>query len=229
MSNMATSTMTSVMNMATATASAVSSTASATSTAAAAAGGMGMSMGGSSSSNACKISMLWNWTTINSCFIARSWHVHTKGGFAGTCIGVVLMGITVELVRRVQRELDRHLLAKWLARQRELDPNAVLAAADSDASKSGSFITKILPTTPSRALAGGYYHPSVFEQALRAFLYLLQYAGAYFIMLLAMYYNGYVIICIFIGGYIGNFIFGGDSFKNAAGQGTIETQKTCCC
>ena len=61
-------------------------------------------------------------TTINSCFIARSWHVHTKGGFAGTCIGVVLMGITVELVRRVQRELDRHLLAKWLARQRAARP-----------------------------------------------------------------------------------------------------------
>jgi copper transporter 1 len=226
---MASSTVTSaVMNMATATASAAHAAAASATTAASS---MGMSMGGSSSANACKISMLWNWTTINSCFIARSWHVHSKGGFAGTCIGIVFMGILVELVRRVQRELDRHLLARWLSRQRELNPNVVLnaAAAESDASKSGSFVTKILPTTPSRALAGGYYHPSVLEQALRAFLYLLQYAGAYFIMLLAMYYNGYVIICIFIGGYIGNFVFGGDSFKNAVGQGAIETQKTCCC
>lgn len=227
---MASTTTSAIMNMATATATAAASAASAT--AKSSMGGMGGMGGmGNANPNACKISMLWNWTTINSCFISRSWHVHTRGGFAGTCIGVVLMGITVELVRRVQREFDRHLLAKWLARQQELNPSAVLASAsaESDASKTSSFITKILPTTPARALAGGYYHPSVLEQALRAFLYLIQYAGAYFIMLLAMYYNGYVIICIFIGGYIGNFIFGGDSFKNAAGKGDIETQKTCCC
>jgi copper transporter 1 len=34
-----------------------------------------------------------------------------------------------------------------------------------------------------------------------------QFAVAYIIMLLAMYFNGYLIICIFIGAFIGAFIF----------------------
>ncbi|KAL8718824.1 MAG: hypothetical protein Q9225_004087 [Loekoesia sp. 1 TL-2023] len=49
--------------------------------------------------------------------------------------------------------------------------------------------------------------PTFFQQALRALIHMLQFAVAYFIMLLAMYYNGYIIICIFIGAYLGAFIF----------------------
>ena len=36
---------------------------------------------------------------------------------------------------------------------------------------------------------------------------MLQFAVAYFVMLLAMYFNGYVIICIFIGAFLGAFLF----------------------
>lgn len=36
---------------------------------------------------------------------------------------------------------------------------------------------------------------------------MLQFAVAYFIMLLAMYYNGYIIISIIIGAFLGAFIF----------------------
>lgn len=40
---------------------------------------------------------------------------------------------------------------------------------------------------------------------------MLQFAVAYFIMLLAMYYNGYFLICIFVGAWIGAFVFGWES------------------
>ena len=36
---------------------------------------------------------------------------------------------------------------------------------------------------------------------------MFQFAVAYFIMLMAMYFNGYIIICIFIGAWIGSFFF----------------------
>jgi len=42
---------------------------------------------------------------------------------------------------------------------------------------------------------------------VRALLHMAQFAIAYIIMLLAMYYNGYIIICIFIGAFFGAFIF----------------------
>ena len=48
------------------------------------------------------------------------------------------------------------------------------------------------------------------QQALRALIHTAQFAVAYFVMLLAMYFNGYIIICIFLGAYIGSFIFSWD-------------------
>lgn len=57
--------------------------------------------------------MLWNWYTIDSCFIAESWHVRSRGAFAGTCIGVILLVISLELVRRAHREYDAWIFRQW--------------------------------------------------------------------------------------------------------------------
>lgn len=250
---------TTAMSMAMGTATAAADAAA--TTAAQAMGGMGgMSHGGMGGAdpNACKISMLWNWNTINACFIARSWHIKTKGMFAGSCIGIVCLCIAIELVRRFQREYDRYLLRRWLDKSGQL----ALANADgvvnpestySDGTPKSSAasvpvvngqvtypvgawtvmmndpIFPVLRSSPNAA----FYTPSIFSQLVRATLYLFQYAGAYFVMLLAMYYNGYIIICIFIGGLLGNFLFGADTFKPVttagAGSGAINPQKTCCC
>lgn len=51
------------------------------------------------------------------------------------------------------------------------------------------------------------YRPSPVEQVTRALLHMLQFAVAYIIMLLAMYFNGYIIICIFVGAFLGSLIF----------------------
>jgi copper transporter 1 len=51
------------------------------------------------------------------------------------------------------------------------------------------------------------YRPSVVEHIVRSFMHMLQFAVAYFIMLLAMYFNGYIIICIFVGAFLGSLIF----------------------
>lgn len=235
--SMAATAVSSAMSMATGSAMAMASgtataaAASATSSAAA----MSMSMGGSGSS--CKISMLWNWYTINSCFLARSWHVTTRGQFAGTCIGVVCIGVLVELVRRLQREYDRYLLRTFAMRNNAMRAAASAGSDDSLAATKNNLPAiqyvlqdPIFPTLRSNPNAL-HYTPSILAQAVRAGLYLLQYAGAYFIMLFAMYYNGYVIICIFIGGFLGNFLFGGDTFKPAhSGEfGEVAPSKTCCC
>lgn len=63
----------------------------------------------------------------------------------------------------------------------------------------------------------GPYRPSPMEQLVRAFLHMLQFAVAYFIMLLAMYYNGYLIICIFIGAFLGSFVFSWEPLSLSTG------------
>jgi len=52
-----------------------------------------------------------------------------------------------------------------------------------------------------------HHRPFPVEQIIRALLHTLQFGVAYIVMLLAMYYNGYLIICIFIGAFLGSLIF----------------------
>lgn len=51
------------------------------------------------------------------------------------------------------------------------------------------------------------FRPSKIEQLIRATLHVLQFAVAYFVMLLGMYYNGYFVICIFVGAFVGFLLF----------------------
>jgi copper transporter 1 len=62
--------------------------------------------------------MLLNYNTVDSCFISSDWQVTSRGMFAGSCIGVLLLCIAIEAVRRLGREYDRRLI--WQARVRLL-------------------------------------------------------------------------------------------------------------
>lgn len=202
----------------------MSSTATATGTAAAASStasmDMDMDMG---SGNSCKISMLWNWNTVDSCFVSSTWHVRSAGMFAGSCIGVILLVMSLELLRRSVKEYDRYLIRK------HADATAALASpsrSDGDSGKGGA------PTTSAAAACAPVsrgYRPNIFEQAIRALLHMLQFAVAYFVMLLAMYYNGYIIICIFIGAYIGSFVFQWETLGTGGPNTSASKEATVCC
>lgn len=136
--------------------------------------------------------MLWNWYTIDSCFLARSWHVRSSGAFAGSCIGVVLLVISLELLRRAQREFDRYL--------RRPDPQL---SSDSEAGGGSNSSESGTAKSSSKIKVAGFGSPSsawsttcapkklkLWQQVVRSLLYMVQFAVGYFIMLLAMYYNG---------------------------------------
>ena len=53
---------------------------------------------------------------------------------------------------------------------------------------------------------GNGYIPDVFQQALRASIYTLQFIVAYLMMLLAMYVNGYILISMTLGVFVGFFL-----------------------
>ncbi|KAK1828920.1 Ctr copper transporter family-domain-containing protein [Podospora conica] len=183
-------------------------TAAATSSAAPAMGGMG-GMG-----HGCKISMLWNWNTVDSCFIASSWKITSTGMFAGSCIGVVLLVMSLEFLRRAVKEYDAFLVRRHAA---------AAAVRDSTTGKDGSDIVV------ASACAPVGYRPKIWEQAIRALLHMVQFAVAYFIMLLAMYYNGYIIICIFIGAFLGAFVFQWETLGLGEGKTSATKEPTVCC
>ncbi|KAI0885904.1 Ctr copper transporter family-domain-containing protein [Annulohypoxylon maeteangense] len=200
----------------------MSSTATATAAASTSTGSSmdmsGMSMGGDS----CKISMLWNWNTIDACFLASSWHITSSGMFAGSCIGVILLTMSLEFLRRTVKEYDRYLVRKHTS-----VPVAAMPTSSKD-SDSKDAITSSAPLNPGARNSVGF-RPTIFEQAIRALLHMVQFAVAYFIMLLAMYFNGYIIICIFIGAYIGAFIFHWEYIDGGRGATSASQEPTVCC
>lgn len=52
-----------------------------------------------------------------------------------------------------------------------------------------------------------WFRPTFVQQTIRTLLHMATFAVAYVIMLLAMYYNEYIIICIFIGAFLDAFAF----------------------
>ncbi|KAK3356829.1 ctr copper transporter [Lasiosphaeria hispida] len=166
----------------------------------------------------CKISMLWNWYTIDSCFISSTWQIRSAGMMAGSCIGVILLVMLLELLRRGVKEYDRFLLRKHAA------SHVTLVNSDNGTPKAGSDNNG--GAAHSVCLPQTEYRPAIVEQAVRALLHTCQFAVAYFVMLLAMYYNGYIIICIFIGAYLGSFVFQWETLglgphTSAANEGTV--------
>ena len=134
--------------------------------------------------------------------------------FAGSCIGVICLVCILELLRRLGREYDRYVALQVSASEPRLSgknlasssSDTETAALDRTASGNGSDKRPFFGFPQQRALA----RPTLLQQTVRALLHMVQFGLAYFIMLLAMYYNGYFIICILIGAFIGAFVFSWD-------------------
>ncbi|KAL6794471.1 Ctr copper transporter family domain-containing protein [Trichoderma sp. SZMC 28012] len=188
---------------------------------------MGMGMG---PAGMCKISMLWNWNVLDTCFISKSWQITSKGMFAGSCIGVVLLVIALEFLRRLSKEYDRLLIKQHVAKFRDASASAVVAApAANTAVKAGGESVNSQDVTRAAGNAMPPFRPNVLQQAARALLHMVQFAIAYFVMLLAMYYNGYFIICIFIGAYIGAFVFQWETLTVGSDNTSATNNPTVCC
>ncbi|KKY19691.1 putative ctr copper transporter family protein [Diplodia seriata] len=216
----------------TASSMAMSMASTATTSAATATSTAKMSMSGMGGGSSCKISMLWNWYTIDSCFIARSWHVRSAGAFAGSCVGVILLVVALEGLRRAQRELDRYFrrINNGTGASAASTTDAASAAtreeagggssASSSGTGGGSGKGGFAAAVTGRGAAGRGM-PVMgplkwWQQLVRSALFMVQFAVGYFVMLLAMYYNGYIIICIFIGAFLGAAIFQWDTYYSGA-------------
>lgn len=141
---------------------------------------------------------------------------------AGSCIGVVLLVMSLEFLRRGSREYDAFIVRQHLAAN---PPAAAMRGpSESDSDNKGPSVQAAPSPAPRRS-----FKPSLVQQLVRAVIHMAQFTVAYIIMLLAMYFNGYIIISIvspandtqapeqpslisvpsqIIGAFLGAFIFG---------------------
>ncbi|KAG4428365.1 hypothetical protein IFR05_016147 [Cadophora sp. M221] len=204
---------------------AVTSAAASASTTAAMDMDMDMGMGD------CKISMLWNWNTVDSCFIAKSWHITSNGVFVGCCIGVILLVMSLEFLRRLGKEYDRFILRQHTRQQASILSTNPIANSEtgtggtSPATAGKDVAVACTPQSQSNRGAMAPFRPNIFQQMIRATLHMVSFTVAYFVMLLVMYYNGYIIICIIIGAWLGSFVF---SWESVDVGGPKEEVTVCC-
>ena len=163
--------------------------------------------------------MFWNWYTLDACFLSTTWHITSRGMFARSCIGVIALVLLLEFLRRLQREYDR--LIQQHATQAARAFSTSKHDSNHSANNSNGGVNSEHPPHSAVPLLGDYstslplrrsgHVPTLSQQAVRAGIYTLQFSVAYVIMLLAMYYNGYVLVCIFTGAFVGFFVFSRDA------------------
>lgn len=179
--------------------------------------------------------MLWNWYTVNSCFIARSWHVRSKAAFAGTCIGVFLLVVLHQWLHRFAREYDAALI-------RSKSAKADVSVGSDDALATSEVSLQTLKPSQTPAMANTMSHKwfvaaksvrgiyaTPFEHLVRTLLFTLEWGLAYFIMLLFMYYNGFIIISCILGAFFGRLFFTYNEPLSCATIGdSREADRKCC-
>jgi copper transporter 1 len=164
--------------------------------------------------------MLWNWYTVDACFLAESWHVKNNGMFAVSCIGVAFLVVGLEVLRRIGKEYDTAILRQF---QRNISSRLADLKRQND--------SDVRYTEPAFVT----FRATPLQQFIRSLIHAVTFGVAYIIMLLAMYFNGYIIISIIIGAFLGKFFCDwmvqkiplGKMVGGSEAQGIEET--TVCC
>jgi len=126
--------------------------------------------------------MLLNWHTIDACFLSSAFHIRSSFTFFLSCLAAFLLVISLEFLRRSQRDFDRYLRARNAILQDEeyaLPEETEEKLLPNGGSGRESLMSKLKARTPV-----------VLEQLLRGFIHTVQFAVSYCIMLLFMYSNG---------------------------------------
>lgn len=126
--------------------------------------------------------MLLNWTTIDACFLFSAFHIRSSFVFFLACLGSFLLVISLELLRRCQREFDRYLRARRTIRQ---DKEYVLPEEMEE-----KLLDKGVEEMGEKDVMKERPGVIVWEQILRGLIHMMQFSVSYCIMLMFMYSNG---------------------------------------
>ena len=127
--------------------------------------------------------------------------------FAGSCIGVVLLVMSLEFLRRLSAEYDKYIAGQSRFFSFRAPFNSVPKSNSAVVGEAPSPEEQVPHQHASACAPRRSARPTLLQHIIRSLLHMVQFGVAYFIMLLAMYYNGYFIICILIGSFLGYFVF----------------------
>jgi len=160
---------------------------------------------GGHSGPTCNVLMLWNTQIEDTCIVFRQWHISSRFVFAISFLVVIFISLGYEYIRAYQRNVDRRI-ALALCRGKARDSGAVSGRTSPGLPGEDIEGAGLLSGRPKKlsALTPVPFYPRV----LRAALYGAQVFVSFFLMLVFMTYNAYLILAVVLGASIGHFVFG---------------------
>lgn len=148
----------------------------------------------------------------------------------------------MEALRRLGREYDNWVMRAFQARaaaESASDPSRKqYSMADKGATSTVTTAVTATATAPGFASRTVVFRASPLQQLVRSVIHAISLGVAYIVMLLVMSYNGYVIICVIIGGGLGKFfcdwmtsrivVNGGGEIGGHEAAAGIEEPSVCC-
>ncbi|KLO20369.1 Ctr-domain-containing protein [Schizopora paradoxa] len=162
-----------------------------------------MDMGGM-----CSMNMLWNTQIIDTCIVFPSWHIRSHGGFVLSCIAIVALGVFYEWLRFFARRVDRTVARSLLNAQGK----GRVSPSGAGRSRSASPLRSNEIAEDEGLLSGrpSLQHPTakvpVLARLTRATLYASTVFLSFFLMLVFMTYNAYLIIAVVLGAGLGHYL-----------------------
>ncbi|KAF1840449.1 Ctr copper transporter [Cucurbitaria berberidis CBS 394.84] len=135
----------------------------------------------------CNMNMLFTWDTTDLCIVFRGWHISGAGSLVFSLLAIVLLTAGYEAVREISRRYE--------------DSTRKLACEDTS-NESSSLLG------PGR---NGGRNEEQQTKIIKAILYAVQVFYSFFIMLLFMTYNGWVMLAVAVGAFVGYLLFSGAS------------------
>ncbi|KAI5197477.1 Ctr copper transporter [Aureobasidium subglaciale] len=129
--------------------------------------------------------------------------------FAASCIGVSLLVVCLEFLRRLGKEYDSYILRQFQRRVASLQylPRVSHVAPKFDDERNAGGCgpdASCAPSLPEQKYITFRATPA--QQITRGIIHAATFGVGYIVMLLAMYFNGYIIISIIVGAFVGKVL-----------------------
>ncbi|KAH7123850.1 Ctr copper transporter family-domain-containing protein [Dendryphion nanum] len=139
----------------------------------------------------CNMNMLFTWDTENLCIVFSGWRITGTTSLILSLFAIILLTAAYEAIREISRRYDTY--AKSVA----------------DGRRSGDDLTNDNEESSSLLHPGRQAGKPSEQQTkiIKAVLYAVQVFYSFFIMLLFMTYNGWIMLAVGVGAFVGYLLF----------------------
>ncbi|KAL2358150.1 Ctr copper transporter [Cryomyces antarcticus] len=140
----------------------------------------------------CSMNMLFTWDTNNLCIVFKSWRIRSTTSLLFSLLAIVALTAGYELVRETSRQYEERCRKRSDSMTNDGEASSLLWAG-----RQTSVVEKK-------------------SKMIKAALYAVQVFYSFFIMLLFMTYNGWVMLAVAAGAFVGYLMFSDSTATKSA-------------